>query len=68
MKNLGHLILPAHCRNVTIVGAEEKVDNILGLGLHGTPSGIVLLVRMRQVVIVMEVEVGNQFLNKSNSN
>ncbi|WAQ96874.1 hypothetical protein MAR_029564 [Mya arenaria] len=58
----GIVRVPSHCGDVTVVGAEKQVDDILGLRLYGAAPGIVLPARVAQVVVVVKVEVTNQLL------
>lgn len=57
--------LPSHCCDVTIKCTEKQVDNILGLRLYGPTPGIIFLAGVFQIVVVVEIKVGNQFLKEN---
>ena len=53
---------PSHGGDVAIVGAEEQVDDLGRLSLERAAPGIDLLLRVFEVVVVVEVKLGHQSL------
>ena len=56
--------LPSDHLVVAIFSGKKQVDNHIGVSMRAGPSGVELLrIRMKQRVIVMEVELLDKFLN-----
>ena len=54
--------VPSDGCDVTVGSSKEKVDDGVGLDVDAAFAGVHLAVGVFEVVVVVEVELGNQFL------